>query len=152
MKTFTSTTSWQCDPDWNIEINVRGFRTAKDAALFGMGNGPYSAKKLLLENGQMIIRMGAGPDLTVRAENVVVARLKDDSHGKTIWDMDDFVVVNIKPAQFHTEPGLSSGFSSLSFGVRDEEGNPVEVRLAAHDVHQPEYLPSRESGSMISLQ
>ena len=39
MKTFTSTTSWQCDPDWNIEINVRGFRTAKDAALFGMGNG-----------------------------------------------------------------------------------------------------------------
>jgi len=110
---FIATTNWQGEYDWNIEIRVHGFTTAKEAANFGN----ISADKLWLRDGKLVLITTEDQELILKDEDVTVLKLKGDANiDQGIMYPGDFEVVDIKPADFHNEPGLSEGFAVWRMG------------------------------------
>ena len=125
--TFTGSTDWYCD-EWVVETQVHGFATPKDAANFAGGIGPDSADMLRLRAGALFILTSNGQEIPIPDSDIKVSKEKPGAKGKSVGSYDDFEEMSIRPQDFHTERGLSRGFESLAYGVRDHNGDSVDTK------------------------
>jgi hypothetical protein len=129
-------TDWYCD-DWTVETTVHGFNNARDAANFGGGIGPDSASKLRLQEGKLVILTPNGASIPLADTDVVVSKIKPEAVGKVWSEIDDYEVMRVLPRDFHHEPGLCQGFSSMAYGVRDHLGNAAEAICDSLESEEP---------------
>jgi len=122
---FKSVTLWQGDFDWLIDVIVDDFETVEAAAIFGRDTIARLIKypeadylTLILKDGQIT---------NVFGDALKVRKLKSECYGNPITDDRDYFDVDLKVQDFDTTDGLNRGFGSLSYGVLDENNNPIDI-------------------------
>ncbi len=121
---YKSVTTWQGEPQWQLDITMGEFDDAVSAARFGNED----IKKLKYDKSQLklFLLTEDGSSLQVQPHQLVISKQKAESMGKLMVDADDFEPVEVEIENFPHIYGLDRGFGSLSYGVVDEDDNPVD--------------------------
>lgn len=115
MQNFESVTIWQGEPEWEIEVTVKGFRTATAAATFG--NKQAIELIHIPSTNYLTLVNSRGKCYKIEQNQVVVRKIKPESASKRIVTTDDFYAVDISIEEFSTIDGLNNKFDCLSYGV-----------------------------------
>ena len=118
MNTYSSVTTWQGEPEWEIQVTVDGFSTIELATEFG--RKVKRMKQSPDENYLVQIYVEAKTN-KIKQHQVKVSKIKQGSRDKLIVDADAFEQMDIRIKDFPGIQGLDSGFESLAYGVQDEQ-------------------------------
>lgn len=115
MQTYESVTTWQGEPEWEIEVTVKGFPTAYAAATFG--NEQAIELIRIPRTNYLTLVNSIGKCYKIEQNQVVVRKIKPESASSRIVSGDDFYTVDINIENFAAIDGLNNGFACLAYGV-----------------------------------
>ncbi len=121
-QTYRSVTTWQGEPEWEIQVLMDGFLTIQEAAEFGQ-----KVKELKhARNAEFLVLIdGRENHYRIEQHQIRVQIQTQDSRGKRVVSWDNFESINVNIKDFSSTKGLDNGFGSLSYGVEDEHGQFV---------------------------
>jgi len=115
MQNYESVTTWQGEPEWEIEVTVGGFTTAQAAATFG--NEQAIELIHIPRTNYLTLVNSIGKCYKIEQKQVFVRKIKPESASNRIVSTDDFYTVDINIEDFATIDGLNNGFACLAYGV-----------------------------------
>jgi len=125
-QTYRSVTTWQGEPEWEIQVLIDGFLSIQKAAEFGQ---KVKALKHVRNAEYLVLIDGEENRYRIEQHQIRVRIQTQDSRGKMVVNWDDFEPIDVNIKDFSSVDGLDTGFGSLSYGVEDEHDQFVSTEL-----------------------
>ena len=112
---YKSVTTWQGEPQWQLDITIGKFDDIETAARFG--NEAIDTLHFCRDTGQLMLTTEDGRSYPVQEDELAVSKLKPESEGKFTVDYTDYQPVAVKIEEFPKIYGLDGSFCCLAYGV-----------------------------------